>query len=148
MTARCSANFFDLDRTALFQGFRCSGSHLDRIEAILTRDRRLRAFLDGLGKCVHLVDESLLIAVPHDLVSRAADRAVCIGELCGVRDIVAVERDALRAKDLDALVIAVDGAAAVVDRGNRAGLELERDDSCIDIAGLANLRVTRTEPCA
>ena len=61
--------------------------------------------------------------------------------MCGVRDVIAVEGNALRAEDLNALIVTVDSAAAVIDRSNRTGFELERNDSRVDITGLADFRI-------
>src|SRR5699024_6934031 len=50
---------------------------------------------------------------------------------------------ALRAEDLNALVIAVNCLTGVVDDANRAVLKLQGDDGGINVAGLANARVNQ-----
>jgi hypothetical protein len=58
-----------------------------------------------------------------------------------VRERVLGRRHPARAEDLDALVVAVDRLARVVDRGQAAVGVLEQHDRGVDVAGLPDLRV-------
>lgn len=71
-------------------------------------------------------------------VGGAADAGVSQGVLGG--------RQALRSEGLHPLVVAVDGAARVVDRGDAAVLVLKNDQRRVDVAGLADGRVDADRP--
>ena len=121
---------------------RCSG-HQHRIQAVQIGDRGHLIVDNSVRERLHLVDERLGVAVPHDLVSRAVGSAVCAGYDNRIRDVVLVLHRALRAKYLEALVIAVYGLTAVVDHADRAVLKGQGDDGGVHVAFRANRRVNQ-----
>ena len=95
----------------------------------------------GVDERVLLGDERIVVALeeePQRLLLRHAVGGVEGGV---VRRLVVGGDAALGAEHLDALVVAIDGLAAVVDHAERTVGEPQRDDAGVHIAGLADLGV-------
>ena len=111
------------------QGLGCSRSHQHRIQAVLAGNRGFLVIDNGIRECLHLGNECAGVAVPHDLVGNAVNRAVCGGQDSGVRGVVLVLGAALGAEYLDALIVTVNRLAAVVDDTDCTVCELQSNES-------------------
>ena len=88
---------------------------------------------DGIGKCLHFVDECTGITIPHNLICGAVRGAVCTGNNNRVRDVVFILYSAFRTEYFQTLVIAVYCLTAVVNNTDCAVFKGQRNNSGIDM---------------
>ena len=143
-----SADLSDLDRTMLVDGLLSSEADEDRLQTIICIDRRRRVVDDGFDELIDFVCISHHVALEEEEHRLLSDDAILAAvNSIGVR-IVGDGDAALRAEDFSALVVAVDGRAAVVDNAHGAVGEFQGHHGGIHITGLAEIieEVTGIEP--